>query len=285
MKCADCGATRSIRLCQGDLHLCRSCESKRFPRLEKSGKGGDKGKMADNSDELQHTSIEDRLDSLCKTVDKLSSVQTTLCEVQKSVNSFFEEFKKEMNALRNENKSLREQLITTERKLNGAQNEIESLQQYTRRNNLIIQGIPEKEDEITDDIVVQVAEAVGVHVSEHDIDISHRLPRNREQATSNIIVRFTRRTVRNQLYKAKKNMHSKTTSDLGIAGLRDTNNKIYINEQLTEKGKKLFHEANIKRKAAKWKYLWTDNGKILARKESGSLAVKISSLQDVQRIS
>ncbi|XP_077869665.1 uncharacterized protein LOC144361673 [Saccoglossus kowalevskii] len=215
-------------------------------------------------------------------------MQTTLCEVQKSVNfmnSFFEEFKKEMNALRNENKSLREQLITTERKLNGAQNEIESLQQYTRRNNLIIQGMPEKEDEITDDIVAQVAEAVGVHVSEHDIDISHRHPHNREPATSNIIVRFTRRTVRNQLYKAKKNMHTKTTSDLGIAGLRDTNNKIYINEQLTEKGKRLFHEANIKRKAAKWKYLWTNNGMILARKESGSLDVKISSLQDVQRIS
>ena len=98
-------------------------------------------------------------------------------------------------------------------------------------------GLPEEEDEDTDDIVVRVAAAAGVNISPDDIDISHRLPRrtNRQgqQQPATIIVKFVRRTVRNKLYNSKKHLKDKTARNIGYT----RNNRLYISENLTPTNK------------------------------------------------
>ena len=127
MKCNDCGTNRNVRLCQGDLHLCRICESNRFPR--NSGKPDltiDKMAESESGTPLKSTTIESRLDALCEKVDKFTDMVSTLQQLQQSVNymnTFFEDYKKDVQDLLSENKALRKKLDMAENKLKQSENE------------------------------------------------------------------------------------------------------------------------------------------------------------------
>ena len=97
---------------------------------------------------------------------------------------------------------------------------MENLQQHTRKNNLIISGVPKVPNEDTDSIIVKCADLLHVKLSSHDIDISHRLPVHRStgtgekrSSTPSIVVRFVRRSVKNAMLAAARKQ-SITSIDL-----------------------------------------------------------------------
>ena len=75
----------------------------------------------------------------------------------------------------------------------------DDLDQYIRRENIKIRGIPELPNENTDTIALKVIQLVSKDVSLSDIDVSHRLKKNKASGTEqfntgfppSIIVRFT----------------------------------------------------------------------------------------------
>ncbi|XP_077985930.1 uncharacterized protein LOC144440433 [Glandiceps talaboti] len=242
--------------------------------------GNDDREASNKVENSKLDGIQATLLNLTTKVDKLVDMEGTLQDLQQSVtyvSNSFDEFTRQLQSLKNENKGLKEQLAKTT-------NELNDLQQYTRRNNLELSGLPEEEDEDTDDIVVRVAAAAGVNISPDDIDISHRLPRrtNRQgqQQPATIIVKFVRRTVRNKLYNSKKHLKDKTARNIGYTN----NNRLYINENLTPTNKHLFYEANQLRNTKQWKFIWTYNGKIYTRKNNGDPAICITTTQDLSRI-
>ncbi|XP_077978266.1 uncharacterized protein LOC144433778 [Glandiceps talaboti] len=284
MKCQDCGNSRA-KLSQGDLHLCKSCKLHRFPTASSSAI-----KMADaTTDNDNHVPEKSQLDTIQATlltltakVDKLTAMENNIRELQKSityVSNSFDDFAKQLQSLRNENKDLKDKLANTTKEVN-------ELHQYTRRNTLEISGIPEDGNEDTDNIVVKVAEIVGVNVSPDDIDISHRLPQrpsrqsNGQRKPATIIVKFVRRSLRNKLYSSRKNLKGKTTRNIGVT----SNNRIYINENLTSTNKQLFFQVNQLRNEKHWKFIWTHNGKIYVRKNVGDPAIIVATIRDLDRI-
>ena len=101
-----------------------------------------------------------------------------------------------------------------------------------------------------------------------DISISHRIP-SRKQFTDEgnpippaIIVKFVKRQTRENLYRARKNLMSVSTVDLGYS----VANKIYVNESLTEKNKELFRLCLKCKNDLSYKFLWTNAGRIFLRK-------------------
>ncbi|XP_077984614.1 uncharacterized protein LOC144439215 [Glandiceps talaboti] len=290
MKCNDCGQSRGVRLCQGDLDLCKKCEAKRFPApSSSSSKHQDKDKMADREEQSQFSQILSTLASLSDKIEKIPTVERKLNDLQASVeyiSTFFDMYKERMENIEAENKSLKEQLVSINDNLTTTQQELRDLQQYTRRNNLEIHGVPEQPDEDTDSLVVKVANSAGIHISTSDIDISHRLP-SRTHAHPHprpapIIVKFTRRTIRNNIYSARKHIKNKSTRDMNIDNHTDT--RIYINENLSPANKQLFYKANEKKKSLQWKFIWTMNGNILVRKNEESRAIRITSVNDIERL-
>ncbi|XP_070543898.1 uncharacterized protein [Ptychodera flava] len=230
-------------------------------------------------------------------IDKIPCVEERLTELQKSVdfmNTFFEQMKEEMKELKTEiantkeeNAALRDQLTAAHRDLGNTKDELNELQQYSRRNNLEIHGIPQHNNEDTDNIVIKIAAAIGVDVTSSDIDISHRLPRRHSQQRERqlpppIIVKFVRRSVRNTLYYSRRNLQGKTPTHLHLDD--NATNSIFINENLSPSVKRLFHQVNDRRKHLKWRYIWTNNGKIYTRKDDTSDAIIISSLQAISRL-
>ena len=238
-----------------------------------------------------------KLTALTSKVEKISSVEEKLTELQKSVefvSKSFDDFKKDIDnvkslttQLKQDNESLQGQLQATQRELTVTREELNELQQYSRRNNIEISGIPQHEGENTDDIVMKIAGAVGVKVTPEDIDISHRLPRRHQDQRGQvqhppIIVKFTRRTIRNKIYYSRQQLKDKTPRQLHLDD--QSTNRIYINENLTPTTKRLFHQVNERRKHLKWKFIWTSNGKIYVRKNEDAESIMISSLQSVNRI-
>ncbi|KAK3918581.1 LINE-1 retrotransposable element ORF1 protein [Frankliniella fusca] len=106
---------------------------------------------------------------------------------------------------------------------------LDELEQYGRRNNLRIFGVPERAEEPrapntdTDSIVVDVASKMGVVLDPSLIDRSHRVG-NRDSQQRPIIVKFVGYGPRGKMFGAKKELkHTKITvrEDLTVRRLKN----------------------------------------------------------------
>ena len=160
---------------------------------------------------------------------------------------------------------------------------------YTRRECLEVSGIPELQDENTDELVIKVGSLMGVVINKEDISVSHRIPKpsfssvvagnlnNVEASTSTtpkIIVKFVRRDTRDRFYAARKNLRDKITGNLDL--LMPLENKIYISENLTATNRELFKDCLKVKKDLKYRFTWTHYGRIFLRKDSGSPVIMVS---------
>ena len=125
--------------------------------------------------------------------------------------------------------------------------EIDRLEQYSRRENVRIRGIPFTEGEDTDKIAVDLAKECGVEMTKSDISTSHRLQSKKSPAP--IVVRLVRREKKVELMKAKRIPKAK----------RD---KVYIDEDLTPLRAKMFHAM---RNDPSVSAVWTIDGRLHCR--------------------
>ena len=107
--------------------------------------------------------------------------------------------------------------------------ESDKLQQYTRRDNIRVQRIPEPNDGVddTNQAIVDLAADMGIDNSTNDISTSHRVGSSRQRPgqavkPKDIIVRFVRRDVKTKLMKNKKNLKNVPSRK-----------NVYLNEDLT----------------------------------------------------
>ena len=89
-----------------------------------------------------------------------------------------------------------ENLVEKQKSLSS---DIDDLEQYSRRNCLVLHGISESIDENTNEILIKTfSEELGVEIKENDLDRSHRLgkPKIKDNKPQSIIVKFARYAVR-----------------------------------------------------------------------------------------
>jgi hypothetical protein len=211
--------------------------------------------------------LEKKLEEKLKPFDRMMSMMDSLSESVKFLGDKFDSIGKKVDVLEakyessvKENKCLKSKVLRLSNITKAQDEEINNMQQYSRRDCVEISGIPEEPDENTDALTVKIGSLMGIQIHESDISISHRLPqkvqnesyssrlRSREGTTSGnranrfpkIIVKFARRSVKDQFYQGRRNLKDKTTKDLGFS-LTLVNN-IFISESLTSKNKELFKE-------------------------------------------
>lgn len=100
-----------------------------------------------------------------------------------------------------------------------------------------------------------------------------------KQGERNIIVRFVRRSKRNVvLAKSRKTKVNSTA--LGFQpGI-----PVFVKEHLTQQNKRLLGLTVQKKKEAQWKFVWTADCKIFARKHEKSPAIRIAVPADLEKI-
>jgi regulator of replication initiation timing len=238
------------------------------------------------------TEILAKLEEFSSKFEKINTMETSLellsskyDELLKTCNSL----KKEVNSLKIENKSLKAEIVASKEKITLNANDINDLEQYSRRDCLEIRGIPQYKDEDTDDLVKKVGELIDVNLRYDDISVSHRLSNGIQtrddgvqiKRVPSIIVKFTKRSDRDEFYQARKHLKGKTTRDMGFT--RQPSQPIYISESLTRKNKDIFNTCLKAKKEFGFKFIWTNYGKTCLRKNSDSPVISIKSLDDLRK--
>ena len=96
--------------------------------------------------------------------------------------------------------SLRKDHDESRKIANEAHMQTEELAQYIRRDCLEISGIAPNEELSCKGVVRSVENAIDVSVSDMDILVSHPIPSFNTTAPPKIIVKFTRREIRDRFY-------------------------------------------------------------------------------------
>ena len=150
-------------------------------------------------------------------------------------------------------------------------NQTDASNQYNRRDNIKITGVPFIQDENLPEIIKDISKHIGVDVADHEISDVHRIHAHAEAnggtRVPTIICRLNRRTVKYDLFAKKKHLrsypHPKYTN-LGIyedlSPLRSR--MLYaLRNRTSENGAKTF------------KYTWSKEGRLYCRTEQQAQAL------------
>lgn len=271
-----------------------------------SDKDGGEG---DEDSEFYET-VPEQEPSLKVIKDMLSSVQTTLKDIQienrklasevADLKSSFGFQEQQLNSLKvslsivmKANDAMKVELQALRKKVNDQKSEMDELyeshddlEQYTRKNSLEIHGVPENLYTSTEDVVIKLGEVLNVPIQSEDIDISHKLYSGKNKP-KNIIVKFISHKKKTALYKKRvelKNVkitqlfpHSTTAAAL-------VSERLYINESLTSFRKDLMKEANQMKKDGLLVSVWSMDGKIYVKTSPDGAPKRIRPQEDLDNV-
>ena len=175
-----------------------------------------------------------------------STVYDTVTEsILKAKDSIIEVLKEENIKLQKKCENLKARLFDLE-KASNKQN------QYTRRNNLKIHGIPvDVKDEQLDQKVIDIFSHLNISISKQDIEDCHRLGK------SNTIVRFVNRKVCKDALEKKFEVNRLIdNSKLGFK----RENKLFICENLTPYNQRPAWMCRVLKRAKKIYNSWSNKG-------------------------
>ena len=186
-------------------------------------------------------------------------------------------------------KSLKKQIESQQDCIKNIQAEMNSLEQYSRRNCLLVFGVKEDKSEDTTEIVRGiVSRHLNIELKKDDIDRSHRLqPRRRPENNSGasnqdqnkskrtptpkpIIVKFTTYRVRSEVLSKRRKLKG-----TGIG----------IDENLTRKNAELLSAA---KRTPGVKAAWSSDGRILVlipTSNGATMTRQIQSKEELSRLS
>jgi Baculovirus FP protein len=145
-------------------------------------------------------------------------------------------------------------------------------------------NIEQRQGEVVEDIVLDLAEKLGIALRVDEIEAAHRLPTRQANRPSRIIVQFASRKKRDLFISKKKSV---ITSQLLIGDSLNSvagQKRIYINENLIPFYKDLLWRAKERAKEAGYKFVWFKRGKILVKQNEDSTIISINSFADLDKI-
>ena len=148
---------------------------------------------------------------------------------------------------------------------------IDDIEQYSRRSCLVVTGVPEKEEENTDDIILNTAtQKLGIKLELHEIAKSHRLGTKKESKEGQpihrpIIVKIVSDRSKQKLFHQKKK-------------LKGTGISIFGN--LTQRRAQLMKEV---KRIAGVRNVWSNDGNIFTFNHFGKI-VKVTRNEDLKKV-
>ena len=160
------------------------------------------------------------------------------------------------------------QLLIKNLLLTTLENSIEEAEQYSRRNNLRVANIPEKEGEDTDKIVLSIARALNADISPSDIDRSHRVGKPKRDKHREILVKFATYRARERIYTMRS----------ALKGSRFDG--VFLYEDLTRVRSKLLYDARVKVKGNFLRAAWSADGRLFI-KDVNEKIHKLTGTEDI----
>ena len=195
-----------------------------------------------------------------------------------------------LDTTKKENVALQREVTYSRKKLKEARDEtdrlneeLDNLEQYTRKNSLEIHGIPEDAYESTEDVILKVGEVLGVNIQPQDIEISHKL--KTRNTCRPIIAKFLNHKVKSKLYKNRTKLKHIKAKELfpstSYSSASGREPRIFINENLTAYRRSVVTKANKMRKDELIQSVWTLDGKVFVKTSPDGSPVRIFCLEDL----
>lgn len=167
--------------------------------------------------------IRKELDPLKASIHDLNKRFDEIEKSQKFLSSQYDTVLSAVQNLKKSNQGMEKRVQQIEQDIDNLNNngfdievKLDELEQYTRRDCLEITGIPIVPNDNPVLLVREMSEVMGVDLDVNDISIAHRLPPTKK-VKDRLIVKFTRREKRDEIYRKRKNLKSKRTKDLPSA--------------------------------------------------------------------
>lgn len=222
------------------------------------------------------------MSSMRKEISELSTSMQFVSDSLDSNNVIMDEIKKTLSEVQSENQALKASNQALSREVEGLRERLRSLEQYTRVNNVEISGVPETKGEHIMDLLVDVGAALGVGVKETDVAAAHRVPSFRKDRDPSVIVQFTTRMMKEQWIAKFRQKKSLTARDINQ---RFPVQRVFINDHLSPENKQFLSKLKQKGRELNYKFIWCRDGKFFARKAEGQPVKKISSYEDMEKLS
>ena len=212
-------------------------------------------KIQRNTDELLkvHRALRNHYEELQKSlefhINKVESLETENKALKKDIASLKQTVRKAVEKIA----ELNVDLNGVNKDLCTAINQIDDLEQYSRKHNLEIHGISETPEENIPGKIIKLGKILNVHISNNDIDICHRMAKRRTNG-------FKSYRSKNELYRARKLLKS-----VSLNNYFHNTKAVYINKNLPSNRRDLFAKVRKFRKDNQWHNAWTIDGKIFVR--------------------
>ncbi|XP_047995564.1 uncharacterized protein LOC125233552 [Leguminivora glycinivorella] len=158
-----------------------------------------------------------------------------------------------------------------------------------------ITGIEETNNENPVHLAVLVAQKLGVEMDSTDVVSAERVGVKRAPNDGDgsgggdgsagrpraLVVRLTRRVHRDNLLRAARRARGADTSGFELPGAP---RRFYVNERLTRNNRQLFYKARREGARLNWRYIWTRDGRVYARRQSNTQSHRVRSEDDLVKI-
>ncbi|PFX27356.1 hypothetical protein AWC38_SpisGene7936 [Stylophora pistillata] len=221
-------------------------------------------------------SLKAGLQDLRKRFEEIEKSQDFISKKYDTVISTIKDVKEHNDSLKGDIRVIKEDIGKLGNDYLNVEIQLDELEQYARRDCLEITGIPIVPNDNPPLLVKEMSEIMGVNLSPNDISIAHRLPPTKK-VKDRLIVKFTRREKRDEIYNNRKRLKSKRTKDLPSVVCTPeyvaVSHKalIQVNESLTPYRKRILGRILQFKRDRNYKFIWTANGKIMLKKTESSI--------------
>lgn len=163
------------------------------------------------------------------------------------------------------------------------QDDMEQRDQWARRSNIELVGIPERKGENLITIITSLAKHTGFDIDPRvDIDFVTRVaPKESKKGQHKpIIIKMQARYRKDDFLTSIRTKRNLSSSDIGCGG----DSRIYANDHLTSASKRLLHLTKEAAKQNQYRFVWVRNCRILVRKSEGSHIRAILKLEDLNKM-
>lgn len=224
---------------------------------------------------------------------ELKSINPTLKDIQQTNHSI----ESSISYLSAQNEELTKKIVQLEKKgqedreyITLLEDKIESIQINCRKSNLELKNVPRKNTESKEELIemiLSLSTTIGGNLVQSDIKDIYRVRGKNNSPNPPIVVETTSTMVKNDILKLCKAYNTKNklklcAKNLGIRTREDT--PIYVSEQLTAKGSRLYFRARDLARSRQYKFCWTAYGRVYVRKTETSPIIAINSEIQVDQL-
>lgn len=248
-----------------------------------------RNKQLNSTDKVNDSN--DILTTLRKMFDDFKSdINAQMDEMKKSIEFIsekFDSFKIELSEMKEEIRKQKCENGNLKKEIEKLSLRINDLEQYSRRDNLIVHGVPERKSDSVYDIIDRISTLINARDCMRDISVAHRLP-TKEGKRKPIVIKFCKRISRDTWLSKFKEEAKRDEEGPGISSsklsLECPPSRITAGEHLTAATMDLLNKTRDTAKELNYKFVWIKDGKILVRKNEQSNIKRIYKCEDLDKL-